>query len=129
MSDRRYPLPGMPDWIFHIDKWQSARLLNKAGIGFEISDDMTAEAITERIENILRNRLGATDEAAINAVVQASRNIDWQRTIAKPVPELIAVLVNEPAQPAGQVLTAELIDELCGHLKAVYYPLQKLKGF
>ena len=126
MSDRKYTLPGMPDWILQIDKWQNVTLLNKAGIGLQLQDDMTAEAITDRIENILRNRLGISDQAAIDAVLQASRNIDWQKTIAKPVPELVAVLVNEP--PAAQTgLTTEFIDELCDHLKAVYYPLQKLK--
>lgn len=129
MSERKYTLPGMPDWILQIDKQQNSTLLNKANVGFYIYSDMTTEAVTERIENILRNRLGVSDEAAIDAVVQASRNIDWQKTIAKPVPELVAVLVNEPQASAAQTgLSTELIDELCGHLDAVYYSLQKLKG-
>ena len=128
MSERKYTLPGMPDWVLQIDKWQNTTLLNKANVGFYINADMTAEAITERIENIVRNRLGVSDEAAIDAVVQAARNIDWQKTIAKPLPELVAVLVNEPQASSAQTgLSAELIDELCAHLSAVYIPLQKLK--
>ena len=128
MSERKYTLPGMPDWVLQIDKWQNTTLLNKANVGFYINAGMTTEAVTERIENILRNRLGVSDEAAIDAIVQASRNIDWQKTIAKPAPELVAVLVNEPQASAAQTgLSTELIDELCGHLKAVYIPLQKLK--
>ena len=127
MSEKNYTLPGMPDWSFQIDKGQNL-LLNKVGIGCYIDADMTVEAITERIEKILRNNIGLTDEAAIDAVVQAARNIDWQKTIAKPVPELVAVLVNEPPANAQPLITADLIDELCGHLKAVYYKLQKIKG-
>lgn len=129
MSERKYTLPGMSDWSLRIDKWQNTTLLHKAGIGFYVADDMTAEAITERVDKILRNNLGFSDEAAINAIVQASRNIDWHKTIAKPLPELVAVLVNEPQASSAQTgLSPELIDELCAHLSAVYIPLQKLKG-
>ena len=128
MSEKKYTLPGMPDWSLQIDKQQNTTLLHRAGIGFYIEDDMTAEAITARIENILRTNLGFSDEAAIDAIVQASRNIDWQKTIAKPVPELVAVLINEPQASSAQTgLSTELIDELCAHLSAVYIPLQKLK--
>ena len=128
MSERKYTLPGMPDWVLQIDKWQTNTLLNKAGIGFYIYSNTTAEDITERIEKIFRNNLGVSDEAAIDAIVQASRNIDWQKTIAKPLPELVAVLINEPQASSAQTgLSTELIDELCAHLSAVYIPLQKLK--
>ena len=128
MSEKKYTLPGMPDWILQIDKWQTNTLLNKAGIGFYIYSNTTAEDIAERVEKILRNNLGFSDEAAIDALLQASRNIDWQKTIAKPVPELVAALVNEPQASSAQTgLSTELIDELCAHLSAVYIPLQKLK--
>ena len=120
MSERKYTLPGMPDWVLQIDKWQNTTLLNKANVGFYIYADMTAEAVTERIENILRNRLGVSDEAAIDAIVQASRNIDWQKTIAKPLPELVAVLVNEPqASSAQTVITPEVEAALLAAAKLI----------
>ena len=120
MSERKYTLPGMPDWILQIDKQQNTTLLNKANVGFYINADMTAEAVTERIENILRNRLGVSDEAAIEAIVQASRNIDWHKTIAKPLPELVAVLVNEPQASAAQTrMTPEVEAALLAAAKLI----------
>ena len=120
MSERKYTLPGMPDWILQIDKQQNTTLLNKANVGFYINADMTAEAVTERIENILRNRLGVSDEAAIEAIVQASRNIDWHKTIAKPLPELVAVLVNEPQASSAQTrMTPEVEAALLAAAKLI----------
>ena len=120
MSERKYTLPGMSDWIFQIDKQQNTTLLNKANVGFYINADMTAEAVTERIENILRNRLGVSDEAAIEAIVQASRNIDWHKTIAKPLPELVAVLVNEPQASSAQTrMTPEVEAALLAAAKLI----------
>lgn len=120
MSERKYTLPGMPDWLLRINEQQVNTLLNKAGIGFYVEDDMTAETIAERIENILRNNLRVSDEAAIDAVVQASRNIDWRRTIAKPVPELVAVLINEPQANAAQtVITPEVEAALLAAAKLI----------
>ena len=110
MSEKKYALPGMPDWSLEIDKQQNATLLNKAGIGFYINDDTTAEAIAERVEKILRTNLGFSDEAAIDAIVQASRNIDWQKTIAKPVPELVAVLINEPQASSAQTVISPEVE-------------------
>ena len=120
MSERKYTLPGMPDWVLQIDKQQNTTLLNKANVGFYINADMTAEAVTERIENILRNRLGVSDEAAIEAIVQASRNIDWHKTIAKPLPELVAVLVNEPQASSAQTrMTPEVEAALLAAAKLI----------
>lgn len=70
----------------------------------------------------------APDSAAFKAVAQAPRNIDW-RALLGPCPIPAAPLLNAaPVSAAQNTISPELIDELCKHLKAVYYPLQKLKG-
>ena len=121
MSDRKYTLPGMADWTFKVSDYGNM-LWHKGGAGIKVFTATSAQEIADEIQKILR---GATS-APMEAAAQAALLIDWQAML-KPAGALVAPLLNAgPA--AGLALTTELIDELCEHLKAVYFPLQKLKG-
>ena len=129
MSDTNYSLPGMPDW-----KFSPPDLRHKGGARFGINTSTSQVEIEDSIKRILRGT--TSDEASFEAVVQASRNINW-RAMLDPNAVLIAPLLNAasavPATPvsavpaAGQAITPEQIEEMCEHLKAVYFPLQELK--
>ena len=128
MSDRKYTLPGMPEWSFKVSEYGSPMLSHKGGAGFQVNANTSAQEIAAAVKNILRGTTWTPDEAAFELVAQAARNIDWQAMLG-PSPALVAPLLNAaPVTPAKNNISSELIDELCEHLKAVYYPLQKLKA-
>ena len=110
----------MLDWSF-----TAPTLRHKGGAGIRVTVETSVQEITDAIKRILRGTTHTPDEAAFETVAQAARNIDWKALLG-PAPVLVAPLLNA-APAAGQAITAELIDELCEHLKAVYYPLQRLK--
>ena len=125
MSDKKYTLPGMSDWNFQVPQYSQPMLWHKGGAGFAVTAATTAQQIADGVKQILRQTTLTPDEAVFAVVAEASRNIDWQAML-KPAGSLVAPLLNAvPA--AGQAISTELIDELCEHLKAVYFPLQKLK--
>ena len=128
MNIYKYTLPGTNGWIFQIGDGRPV-ISNGAGTGFLFTDDMSADVIVEKTKEILRFGPLRGDEAAIDKVAQVMRNIDWKATEIKPLPELVAVLINEPPAPVTKNnISNELIDELSDHLKAVFFPLQKIRG-
>ena len=128
MNEKKYTLPGMPNWIFEAAEYGPSTLWYK-GAGFKMTLDTPAQEIIDGIKKILRQTTFTPDEAAFDVIAQASRNIDWREAIARPIPDLIAPLINEPPAPVTKNnISTELIDELCEHLKAVYFPLQKIRG-
>ena len=123
MSDRKYTLPGMPDWSF-----RPPMLWHKGGAGFEVTAATSAQDIADGVKKILRKTTLTPDDAAYEVVAQAAMNINWQ-AILNPYVPLIAPLLNAAtATPVQNSISTELIDELCEHLKAVYYPLQKIRS-
>lgn len=119
MSDRKYILPGMPDWTF-----TSPTLQHKGGAGFLLTSNTSAEELSEGIKKLLRGTTRTPDEVAFEAVVQAAMKIDW-KIILNPYAPLTAPLIN--AVPLQSNISTELIDQFCEHLKAIYFPLQEIK--
>ena len=125
MSDRIYTLPGMADWTCKVSDY-GAGLWHKGGAGFTIYAATPRQEIADRVKSIMRGTTLTPDEAAFEAVAQASLNIDFQAML-KPAGPQVAPLLN--AAPAVQpAINTEQIEALCDHLKVVYFALQKLRG-
>ena len=122
MSDRKYILPGMADWTLAVSDYGS-NLWHKGGAGFPVNVNTSPQEIVEGLKDRLRGITATPDEAVFDAVL----NIDWQAMLG-PQPAFVAPLLNAaPTNAAQNNISNELIDELCEHLKAVYFPLQKIK--
>ena len=118
-----YTLPGMADWSFSLQT-----LRHKGGASYRVTTDSTAQEIAEAVKNIMRGTTYTPDEAAFEVVERAALNIDWHAMLG-PYPVAVAPLINAmPTIAVQNSISTELIDELCEHLKAVYYPLQKLRA-
>lgn len=123
MSDKKYSLPGMPDWSFDISYRGSAMLWHKGNSGVPVTANTSAQEIVENIKKILRGSTFTPDEAAFELVAQASLNIDWQAMLG-PSPVLIAPLIN--AAPAQKADNTDAVNLICGHLETAYYAIKKL---
>jgi len=122
MSDRKYTLPGLEGWTFAISAANGTYLWSPGGWGVDFKGASQDEEIAERVQEVLRQTADRPELAA------AIKNIDWKAMLGKQ-PALVAPLLNvAPVTPVKNNISSELIDELCEHLKAVYYPLQKIKA-
>ena len=127
MSEKTYILPGIADFKFNFT-YGMPKLLHKGGAYFIVTPSTTPAEIAEAVKNILRGTTHTPDEAVFEQVAQSALNINWQAMLINIYPIPIAPLLNAAPVTAMQYISPELIDELCEHLKAVYYSLQKLKG-
>ena len=107
MSKTIYTLPGMPNWTYQFG--DGPPVVSNKGMGFRLIDNMSADDIAENVKIIERYKTFTPDEAAIDVIAQASRNIDWKATEIKPLPVLVAVLINEP-QSTNNDSTSEFVD-------------------
>ena len=126
MNITRYTLPGMPNWTFEFGSGD--KVISNKGMGFVFKDDMAADVIIENIKRIERYKTFTPDEAAIDAIAQASRNIDWKATQLKPIPDLVAMLINEPpvVPDAQKMIPPEVLDKIYEGMKTAYFTI---KGF
>jgi len=123
MSDRKYTLPGMPDWNFKVSLYDSPMLWHKGGAGFSVTADTSAQEIAAGIKNILRQTTSTPDEVVFELIAQAARNIDWQ-TMLKPLPVLVAPLLNAGPAATQQAIPPEQFDKIYGNLEAGYYAIK-----
>ena len=109
MQDRRYTLPNMPGWTFTVDRYGNADAIWNGSAGFFYKDYMTADDIVEKARDLMQGSNLKGNDAAIDAIVQNLRLIDWKKTIAKPLPELVAFLINPPpTTDAPEMIPTEL---------------------
>ena len=117
MSDRKYTLPGMPDWNF-----RPPTLGHKGGAGFPITVDTSAQEVAEAVKDILRGTTWTPDEAAFEVVAQAALNINWQAML-DPYAPLIAPLLNA-APAAQQAIPPGQLDKIYNNLETAYYAIK-----
>ena len=119
MSDRKYNLPGLDDWIFSVSDY-GPMLWHRGGAGVSVTGVMQPEQIAEQVKNILRQTSWTPDEAVIEAAAQAVLNIDWH-ALLDPNPVFTAPLLNAvPATPATAVQRVDntaLVDQICALVK------------
>ena len=119
MSDRKYNLPGLDDWIFSASDYGNM-LWHRGGAGFPVTGVMQAEEIAERVKGVLRQTVMEPDVAAEEVAAQAVLNIDWQ-ALLDPSPIFTATLLNAvPATPATAVQRVDntaLVDQICALVK------------
>ena len=116
MSDRKYNLPGLDDWIFSVSDY-GPMLWHRGGAGVSVTGVMQPEDIAAAVKNILRQTSWTPDEAAIEAAGQAVLNIDWQ-ALLDPSPIFTATLLNAvPATTVQRVDNTALVDQICALVK------------
>ena len=125
MNEKIYTiLPGMPEWKFEASGYGDSTL-SCLGTGFRMTPDTPAQEIIDQIKKIMRYRTFTPDEVAIEAIAQASRNIDWKAAIAKPIPDLIApLIIAEPTSASPEMIPSEILDKIYKDMETAYYAIK-----